>query len=791
MRNSSALRQLLRMHTATLANDNGEPEPLPVTIDPAAPANEIVEAFVGESEWWYARPLLKAPPPRQTGAGKAILALPAETQLAVLFEALQRAAATPMSTTMARPYALVDLGGMLLAQDLGYSEFDLRELLALVVQLSGGLRLGAPLFQAMLPHLEQQVAVGGLSQETRDLIRREIALIGDFATGPEKRAMESRVTELLAPGHSGLPHPDEPWAAAMLESLRAADPRAFAAWQRLLAHVMRAEQSKPPAKWSKQAEALVEAIGFDRFKASLLQWFEKLEAPAAEPLSQHNCQIVKGLAWACGPYEDAELSRALGRLAEAMLFWIPQFPAMDWRGLRAGNACLYALSVMPGDAPVAELTRLSTKLKGKQLQDSVNKAIATAGERRGMSRADLEELTVPEIEAPDSSATKQEKSRSKAAERQGAAQRVRLERLLVGDRSWTLADWRQRYERQPLLAPLVSRLIWRFQNHGASELGMPQGDDVFGVSGSVLALDADATRVSVWHPMESDGNTVQAWRRFLEDRRIVQPFKQAHREVYVPTGADLADSGSDRFAGHLIRQDRFKALCDERDWRYSLQGWFMHGNGIAVRTLAEQDLRAELEVRPSVVEEQGAGRAGFFPVLTTGPLRFLTSVGSPCPPGIVTPAAFSELMRDVDLFVGVCGIGVDPSWNLPASYAALWREEALAELSEAATSRRATLEEILPRMSFASRCRIEGRFLTVQGDLRSYRVHIGSGNVLMSPNDQFLYIPPPRRATRSAEEIVLPFEGDTLLGQILSRAAVLAADSRISDRALRSQIAGG
>jgi hypothetical protein len=695
-----------------------------------------------------------------------------------------------MSATLARPYALVDLGGMLLARDLGYSDRDLCSLLELVVQLSGGLRLGAPLFQAMLPHLERQSATGGLAPATLDLIRREMALVGDLATGPEYRSLLSQVTELLTPRVAGLPHPDEPWSTAMLEWLRALDADSFAAWQQLLAHAMRAEQSKPAAKWMKEAEARVERIGFDEFKSSLLSWFGALEAPSTMPLSQHNCQVVKGLAWACSPYDDAELSRALGRLAEAMLFWIPQFPAMDWRGLRAGNACLYSLSAMPGNTPPAELMRLATRLKGKQLQDSVNKAIPAACQRRGMSRSDLEELTVPiaiaqqDGEAPARNGTSR---RGSAAHHDNAAQRLRLETLLANDRSWSLGDWMQRYEQQPLLAPLVSRLIWQFETPERVQLGIPLQNRIIGIDGDELSIESGAL-VRLWHPVESDAGTVRSWRRLLEDRRIVQPFKQAHREVYVPAESDRASGReSNRFTGHVIRQDRFKALCNARDWRYSLQGRFMRGRGFAIRALAEQGIRALFEVQPVYMEGDRAGN-GAFPYLETGSVRIEPAEGEHLPFGRVPARAFSEILRDVDLFVGVCSIGLDPRWSMPDRYVAIWDEQAIAELTQAATTRKEILGDLLPRLSFGRRCRVVGRFLIVEGELRTYKVHIGSGNVLMSPNDQFLYFPEPRRQAKAAESVFLPFEGDTLLAQILSRASVLAADCRISDRALRSQI---
>ena len=43
-----------------------------------------------------------------------------------------------------------------------------------------------------------------------------------------------------------------------------------------------------------------------------------------------------------------------------------------------------------------------------------------------------------------------------------AAQRDRIERLPLLERSWNLADWRARYLDHPLIGSLARRLIWRF-----------------------------------------------------------------------------------------------------------------------------------------------------------------------------------------------------------------------------------------------------------------------------------------------------------------------------------------
>ena len=80
----------------------------------------------------------------------------------------------------------------------------------------------------------------------------------------------------------------------------------------------------------------------------------------------------------------------------------------------------------------------------------------------------------------------------------------------------------------------------------------------------------------------------------------------------------------------------------------------------------------------------------------------------------------------------------------------------------------------------------------MRGQLRTYKIHLGSGNILMEPNDQYLCIVPERKPdrTKEMENVFLPFEGDSLLSVILSKAFLLADDSKIKDQSILRQIAG-
>ena len=90
-------------------------------------------------------------------------------------------------------------------------------------------------------------------------------------------------------------------------------------------------------------------------------------------------------------------------------------------------------------------------------------------------------------------------------------------------------------------------------------------------------------------------------------------------------------------------------------------------------------------------------------------------------------------------------------------------------------------------MKIANRCEFEGRYLKVRGDIRNYKIHMGSGNILMEPNDQYLCIVANRSAS-SLRKVFIPFEGDNMLSIIISKALLLAQDKKITDPTITRQI---
>ena len=158
----------------------------------------------------------------------------------------------------------------------------------------------------------------------------------------------------------------------------------------------------------------------------------------------------------------------------------------------------------------------------------------------------------------------------------------------------------------------------------------------------------------------------------------------------------------------------------------------------------------------------------------------------------IPPLVFSEVMRDVDLFVGVASVGNDPNWNdggPRGRYVDYWQKFSFGDLNATAQTRKAILQRLIPRLKIAGQCTFEDKFLVVRGKLRNYKIHLGSGNIQMSPNDQYLCIVQGRSvANAEKSDIFLPFEGDNVMAVILSKAFLLAEDSKIKDETINRQI---
>jgi hypothetical protein len=470
---------------------------------------------------------------------------------------------------------------------------------------------------------------------------------------------------------------------------------------------------------------------------------------------------------------------------------------------------------------------------------------------------------------------KELKAAAKDIERMLPAQRERIDTMFLQEKTWPVGVWRERYLDHPLVGVLARRLLWEFGALDSSDQKARQeprttetrqdgstdkrqalragagttearqdgstdrrqalrarprttGDSQIGKSalhtgiwheGNVvdldlreISLDGDVT-VRLWHPIGKEVEEVLAWREWLDTQQIQQPFKQAHREVYVLTEAERRTRVySNRFAAHVLKQHQFNALCALRGWKNKLRLLVDAEYPPATLHLPKWGLRAEFWIE-GIGEDYGTdtNESGVFLRVATDQVRFYREDAvqrtahaggggyhpgyrgedaEPVPLEEIPALVFSEVMRDVDMFVGVASVGNDPTWSdggPNGQYRTYWGEVSFGALGGSAKTRKEVLERLVPRLKIGKVCSFEERFLVVKGKLRSYKIHLGSGNILMTPNDQYLCIVP-KQGVAEDGKVLLPFEGDRTLSVILSKAFLLAEDDRIKDETITKQI---
>ena len=841
--------QLRRLVESGVARER--PEPPPGAKDPEV--ERLVGAYraeVSRKNWWEIKP-------GEFPTGAAILAADPALRIAVLKEIHRRFPKNGWSENSGR---LDSLSTALLAKEL---PFDAREMVWLVDAAVHDQRHRPSVVRQVRQYRDRG---GDVTPELLARLRKLRQEVAKWMTDAASRKLVGQIDELLGISDRSLPDPGEPWSDRALADVGELPADQQGAWVALFDHATTAESgSSPSAKWLKEADKRIRAVGEAEFDACAARWLGLVALPARVPdavrernerwaagdhdyddeawntkpgISEKNVTLLKGLAWACATRPDPQVARALAKTAEACLRKIPGIG--PW-AQRASSAAVQALSMMPCDEGAAHLGRLKTRVAYRPMFKVIEKALEAAAKRAGMTKQDLEDLAVPTLGfdtdgtrrekfgdyaatatlAPDGSVNvawegpggkalksvpaevkrehaedwKAFKSDADAAEKLATAQRYRLESFYLDERTWRLSDWRTRFADHPLLGPLARRVIWHFADgEGLKAEGLWDDERRTFADAEGKALDwlADETTVSLWHPLGFPIETVMSWRETLEARRVRQPFKQAHREVYLLTDAELnTGTYSNRFAGHVLKQHQFNALASQRGWQYRLGGGWDGGWSEAARIfLPHWNLRAEFFTDPA---GDTFSDAGIYTYVATDQVRFYRQDGEqPLPLTEVPALVFSEIMRDVDLFVGVCSVGNDPAWRDtgPEGFRGYWQDYSFGDLSASAKTRSEVLARLLPRLKIASRAHLDGKFLVVRGDLRTYKIHLGSGNILMEPNDQYLCIVQDRKqdSQKDTGDLFLPFEGDQRLALILSKAFLLAEDTKIKDTTITSQI---
>ncbi|NTS76226.1 DUF4132 domain-containing protein [Catenovulum sp. SM1970] len=624
-------------------------------------------------------------------------------------------------------------------------------------------------------------------------------------------------------------------------------------WSELFHHLANNSSAKPSALFLSKANDLMDEVGISPYKKLVNQWLnflidldttlvevinfggQEITHEKNEYIEEESHTLIKGLLWSMSRFHDQQSVINIAQLTEKCFQKVPV------RGVAAaaiGNAGLYTLAQFKGLVGIGHLSRLKHKVKQSSTQKLIQKYIDQHAEKLGFKPAQIEEISAPDFDLVDGRLTttfddycfyaqitstnqvdqvwlkpdgsKQKavpqfvkssdahsnhlkliKAKIKQIKQSFSAQRERIDRIYTEDMQWNIASFEQFYLNHGLISVIARKLIWLFDDVALIFVAGGWQD----VNGKTATIEPNAV-VKLWHPIFAEPNDVILWRKRLEALKIKQPFKQAHREVYLLTDTERnTGSYSNRMAAHIIKQQQFKSLAVSRRWNYQLMGAFDDGvrSQIAEKFIATHNITAQFYINALTDGNVEHDEIRVWHCVTTDQIRFNDLSGKTIEIKDISPIVFSEIMRDADLFIGVTSIANDPQWqdgrvNNSNNLHSYWKYHSFGDLTEIAKTRKQVLAQLLSRLKIRDVAHIEGNFLIVQGKKQSYKIHIGSGYILIMPNDKYLCIVPTHRNTAKLDSTFLPFEGDVGLSVLLSKAFLLANDDKIDDPTILSQL---
>jgi len=312
-----------------------------------------------------------------------------------------------------------------------------------------------------------------------------------------------------------------------------------------------------------------------------------------------------------------------------------------------------------------------------------------------------------------------------------------------------------RYREHALLWPALSRLVLVAED----ACGYPDGD------GRVLRDHAGkqravgkTERLHIAHPLDLLERDWPAWQHDVLSSRLVQPFKQVFRELYLPVDSERTDAGgSRRYAGHQVQPGRARALLSSRGWRideYEGARRTDHHEHVAATLWFLNGFGSPADVEPPTLEE----------------VRFSsTRDGRDLQLDAVPARLFSEIMRDLDLVVSVAHVaGVDP------------------EASQSSLEMRAALVTETAALLSYDNVAVDGNRALIDGEIGRYSVHLGSAGVHRLPGGAVCIVPV---GAQHRGRVFLPFaDDDPKTAEVVAKVLMLARDRDIRDPTILEQL---
>lgn len=343
------------------------------------------------------------------------------------------------------------------------------------------------------------------------------------------------------------------------------------------------------------------------------------------------------------------------------------------------------------------------------------------------------------------------KAFNKTLRNQYTRTRKSLEDAMVNGDAFTKAEILNLLE-HPVVEPMLKKLLVIT----GDKIGFVRKEGLENLEGQFSELE-ETVNIAHCSDIYQSGHWA-AYQHYCFEQKMVQPFKQIFRELYLPTADELKERTiSRRYAGHQVQPNKTVALLKTRGWTVDYEEGLKkvyHKEGVIAKMYAMADWFSPADVESPTLET-----IEFFSRKTYKPVAFED----------LEPRLFSEVMRDIDLVVSVAHVGgVDP------------------EASHSTIEMRAVLVEETARLFKLKNVSTQKSHVYIEGTMGRYTVHLGSAVCHKMPG-QYLSILPVHSQHRG--RLFLPFvDEDPRSAELMSKVLLLAQDDKIQDPTVLSQI---
>jgi hypothetical protein len=147
------------------------------------------------------------------------------------------------------------------------------------------------------------------------------------------------------------------------------------------------------------------------------------------------------------------------------------------------------------------------------------------------------------------------------------AQTLRLENLLVRQRHWPAARWKELFLEHPVLRPFATQLVWAdYAPDGILRGTFRPLEDGSLTTNTDDTYELAGGDIGMVHPLELDAAERQAWQTHLADYEIEPPFPQIERSVVLATAEQSTAKTHKALEGKSLNGMTFKGRAERLGW---------------------------------------------------------------------------------------------------------------------------------------------------------------------------------------------------------------------------------